>query len=121
MQKGHYESHKARNRPCKKDNTIEMIVEQKVQEVLAEQKVQEALAAHQVLANIIIQPNPTQHFINISGNFKIDQIEISDISGRLIFNANNERNIDCSEFANGVYFLKIISGNQQVTRKFIKD
>jgi hypothetical protein len=72
-------------------------------------------------ANIIIQPNPTQHFINISGNFKIDQIEISDISGRLIFNANNERNIDCSEFANGVYFLKIISGNQQVTRKFIKD
>jgi len=65
MQKGHYESHKARNRPCKKDNTIEMIVEQKVQEALAGQKVQEALAgqkvqealaAHQVLANIIIQP-----------------------------------------------------------------
>ena len=34
-QKGHYDSHKNRKRPCKKDNTIETLVEQKVQELLS--------------------------------------------------------------------------------------
>ena len=34
-QKGHYTTHKARKRPCKKDPTIEKRIEQKVQEVLA--------------------------------------------------------------------------------------
>ena len=34
-QKGHLENHQNRKRPCKKDNTIEALVEQKVQEVLS--------------------------------------------------------------------------------------
>lgn len=34
-QKGHLETHKNRKRPCKKDNTIEVLVEQKVKEVLS--------------------------------------------------------------------------------------
>lgn len=34
-QKGHLEDHKNRKRPCKKDNTIDTIVQQKVQEALA--------------------------------------------------------------------------------------
>ena len=34
-QKGHYDSHMNRKRPCKKDNTIEVLVEQKVKEVLS--------------------------------------------------------------------------------------
>ena len=33
-QKGHFESHQNRKRPCKQDNTIEILVEQKVKEVL---------------------------------------------------------------------------------------
>jgi adenine-specific DNA-methyltransferase len=34
-QKGHLETHKNRKRPCKKDNTIEALVEKKVQELLS--------------------------------------------------------------------------------------
>ena len=34
-QKGHYNSHKARKRPCRKDDKIEKLVEKKVQEALA--------------------------------------------------------------------------------------
>ena len=34
-QKSHYDSHKARIRPCKKNNIIEKIVEKKVQEILS--------------------------------------------------------------------------------------
>jgi hypothetical protein len=35
VQKGHFEKHMSRKRPCKKDNTIEVLVEQKVKEVLS--------------------------------------------------------------------------------------
>ena len=45
IQKGHYDSHRARKRPCKKDPAIEKRIEQKVQEVLA-------------TANVIIHPVP---------------------------------------------------------------
>ena len=34
-QKGHYETHKTRKRPCKVSHTIEALIEQKVQEVLS--------------------------------------------------------------------------------------
>lgn len=34
-QKGHFEKHMSRKRPCKKDNTIEALVKKKVQEVLS--------------------------------------------------------------------------------------
>lgn len=34
-QKGHYDKHLERKRPCKKDNTIEKLVEEKVKEVLS--------------------------------------------------------------------------------------
>jgi len=34
-QKGHYETHLKRKRPCKKDNTIERLVEEKVKEALS--------------------------------------------------------------------------------------
>lgn len=35
VQKGHYDSHKARKRPCEKNDVIEKLVEKKVQEALA--------------------------------------------------------------------------------------
>lgn len=38
-QKGHYDSHKARKRPCKKNDAIEKLVEKKVQEALAKTNV----------------------------------------------------------------------------------
>lgn len=37
-QKGHFEDHQNRKRPCKKDNTIEELVNKKVQEVLSQTK-----------------------------------------------------------------------------------
>lgn len=38
-QKGHFEKHMSRKRRCKKDNTIETLVEQKVKEVLSKQNI----------------------------------------------------------------------------------
>lgn len=45
-QKGHLEMHKNRKRPCKKDNTIEALVEQKVQEVLSKTSVLSLINDH---------------------------------------------------------------------------
>lgn len=42
-QKGHLEAHKRRKNPCKKDTTIEALVEQKVQEVLAKRNLGETM------------------------------------------------------------------------------
>lgn len=39
-QKGHLEDHNRRKRPCKKDNTIEALVEKKVQEILTKTNVE---------------------------------------------------------------------------------
>ena len=40
-QKGHFERHMSRKRPCKKDNTIEVLVEQKVKEALSKTNLNE--------------------------------------------------------------------------------
>lgn len=71
--------------------------------------------------NIVVHPNPATNVLNISGNFIIDQIEIADISGRIVLRSAFEKNIDCSNFENGIYFLKISTGSNIITRKFIKE
>jgi hypothetical protein len=70
---------------------------------------------------LLILPNPVINQLNISGSASIDQLEITDLSGRLMQSNNLERTIDCSGFAKGIYFIKITSGQKQVTRKFIKE
>jgi len=59
-----------------------------------------------------IQPNPATNLLSIAGTSKIDHIEITDLAGRLVHVNNIERTIDCSEFAKGVYFLRITSGQK---------
>jgi hypothetical protein len=73
------------------------------------------------IENIVVHPNPATNVLNISGNVIIDQIEITDISGRVVLRSAYEKNIDCSNFENGIYFLKISTGSNQLTRKFIKE
>ena len=68
-----------------------------------------------------LQPNPVSNMLTISGNKKIDHCLITDISGRVILNANNDTTIDCSEFASGINFVNITSEGKQITKKFIKD
>lgn len=47
VQKGHFEKHMNRKRPCKKDNTIEVLVEKKVNEVLSK-KITPPSETHQI-------------------------------------------------------------------------
>ena len=58
-QKGHLETHKNRKRPCKKDNTIEALVEKKVQEALS--KMSEGVVKIDPITAQQMQSNPMDY------------------------------------------------------------
>jgi DNA adenine methylase len=53
-QKGHYDSHKSRKRPCKKNDIIEKLVEKKVQEVLSKTNI--VVTKIETESNQIVKP-----------------------------------------------------------------
>ncbi|GAA0736876.1 FG-GAP-like repeat-containing protein [Gaetbulibacter jejuensis] len=74
--------------------------------------------------NLIIYPNPTKDFLNISlpaDNLESAIYTIFDISGKRVSNAKLDGSIiDVSYLSSGNYVLRIISGNSIKTQKFIK-
>jgi hypothetical protein len=72
---------------------------------------------------LAIYPNPSASFITInSKNQPIENVKISDISGKQIYNTSNInsdlKTIDISNFSNGIYFVLV---NNQVAKKLIKN
>jgi hypothetical protein len=55
-------------------------------------------------------PNPANQSLNLSGIQSSTLISIRDTQGRLIYNAlstANQRALDCSQWANGIYFIEL--------------
>lgn len=76
---------------------------------------------------ISVYPNPATNELQIE-NFVLkdgDEIEIVNVIGQTILSktisSSNENTIDVSKITNGIYFLKIISGNETFVTKFVKD
>ena len=71
---------------------------------------------------IKVVPNPSSDFIKVKlPNFqKIDDIEIFDVSGRLVFKSPNKF-VNISSFKNGIYIINVRSDNKSFQTKFIKD
>ena len=62
--------------------------------------------------NFSIYPNPATNLINISSNESIESIDIYDLKGGIIFSqSKNKKNtsIDVSNFAKGIYVVKVVS------------
>lgn len=75
-------------------------------------------------ADIKLYPNPTQDFINLSGNVTIRNIIIADMSGRIILTNNYDNEdvkIDVSHLPKAVYLLSITTDKGKETRKIIKE
>ncbi|MEA2042845.1 MAG: C25 family cysteine peptidase [Bacteroidota bacterium] len=72
---------------------------------------------------ITIHPNPTQGllYINFDADTQEQEFTLIDISGRELMNRNSSSSfsINLSSYAAGVYFLKIDSGAQTVTKQII--
>jgi hypothetical protein len=82
-----------------------------------------ATSAH-ILPNISVDvyPNPTLETITISTSINNSEFVVSDINGKVLskerFSKNSQFNF--SEYPSGVYFVKVISGENVVSKKIIK-
>jgi hypothetical protein len=66
---------------------------------------------------IKIYPNPTDNFINIETDLRLDNIEILNTEGKLMFTADKKR-IDISELSSGLYYLVFKSEKQVIAKTF---
>ncbi len=77
-------------------------------------------------SNFAVYPNPASSVLNINStnNTTINQIQITDLNGRIIKTINTKdfaAQISISELTNGVYFLKVYTNQGVGTSKFVKN
>jgi len=74
-----------------------------------------------------LSPNPTNSILNIDCNLKTInfKMEIIDALGKTLISEENielnQASIDVSDLSSGIYFIKLISGENTSTKKFIKE
>lgn len=77
------------------------------------------------LEAITIYPNPSNDIVNIQvgkNENKMKSIEIADILGKKVFESKFENKINISNLNQGVYFITLISNeNEKFTKKIIKE
>lgn len=69
--------------------------------------------------NIELYPNPAQALLKIKSSINIDSVSIFSISGKELIKSN-ALVLDISGLSNGIYIVKINSGNKFVSKKIIK-
>lgn len=72
--------------------------------------------------NVLVEiyPNPTSDVLNINSLSPINSIEFYSVLGKKAFETTQSHSIDISMLNPGIYFVKLQSGNQMITRKIIK-
>ena len=75
-----------------------------------------------VLEKAIIIPNPSQGLFTIEGLTESYELQVTDRQGKIIFSQQKVRGpIDCSSWANGLYFLSIRTENSLKTGILVKN
>jgi hypothetical protein len=73
-------------------------------------------------ALITIYPNPATNHLNVSfGNLEIENLEIVNQLGQIVYSQRFTTQIDVSALPAGVYLLTTYSNHQQVTKMFVKE
>ncbi|PHS61951.1 MAG: peptidase S8 [Flavobacterium sp.] len=76
-------------------------------------------------SDIRIYPNPVKFVLEITTmDVTIDSIKIFNMYGALVKTINlsgSRANVDVSQLASGAYFIRFISGDNVITKKFIKE
>ena len=71
---------------------------------------------------LTIFPNPTKNLLQIKSNSEIEKVRILDSLGKiLLVQTQNNVEINVGHLANGIYTIEIISENEKVFRRFIKE
>jgi hypothetical protein len=64
---------------------------------------------------VSIYPNPVSSVLSINTeNLSDFKIQITDVFGRIVLEEKNKSTVDCSSLSHGVYFISIISRNNQI-------
>lgn len=72
-------------------------------------------------SNVKIYPNPTSHQLTIDTELKVNKIIISDLTGKTIKTfIQNTNTLSIEDLTYGVYFIKLITDEQMIIKKFIK-
>jgi PKD repeat protein len=75
--------------------------------------------------SVVLQPNPAGSELNIKSGLQMENIQVLDITGRVIYSSMNvnsqEVHLNISSFAKGIYYVRIQSGNATETRKLVKE
>lgn len=78
-----------------------------------------ALSVTSFLINdIIVYPNPASEFVHLKTKKPIDSIEIYNILGGKVLKTTDQK-IDVNNLQSGLYFIKMYSGNKQLTKKIV--
>ncbi|WP_312818106.1 T9SS type A sorting domain-containing protein [Kaistella carnis] len=70
-------------------------------------------------SQVSVYPNPTSDFIKIQNVKELQNVRIFDMSGKIV-NETSSSHIDVRNLSAGQYILNIYSGNEVISRKFIK-
>jgi hypothetical protein len=77
------------------------------------------------LNDVTIFPNPAKNIIHFNSIQYATGVEIFDFNGKLVseiqLRSNNEKTIDITHLASGVYLVKISSAQNSVVRKIVKE
>ena len=83
---------------------------------------------HLELNNIVVFPNPSKGIFTIAMGSIIPQtIEVYDLTGKIIFskkgflNNSNQITLDLTSISSGIYFVKIATESQSVTKRILKN
>lgn len=71
-----------------------------------------------------VYPNPTTGSVNVASTVEIQKVEVYDLNGRLMESAQvnaNTASLNLSSYANGIYFVKVFTADQNITvNKIVK-
>jgi hypothetical protein len=68
-----------------------------------------------------IYPNPTSNQLSIDTELNINELSIIDITGKIIMETKENTNtINVTDLPSGVYFIKLITDEKLITKKFVK-
>jgi hypothetical protein len=67
----------------------------------------------------VIYPNPTKDIITIETRLEIE-VELYDMTGRLLVKDKNVKRLDLSTFSKGLYNMLILYNGNRYSKKIIK-
>ena len=72
------------------------------------------------LADVQVYPNPTNSIVEVTAEFRIEQLQLFDQVGKLVLSSQTDK-MDLTNLEKGIYLLKIEGDGGRLVRKVIKE